>query len=145
MKKRPDSMSVVFSLFKEWGVVAQPICLNESRIIKEKSEKNGCCICDSSNVLLQTGVFHEKSFFDIFLPYSARTTTRQQRKVISTAMFWRWCCGGGHHTHNTQRERCKVVVVLLLLAMVSVGRHVTTHARERYEGAMRGLAKLVAR
>ena len=57
-------------------------------------------------------------------------------------LFQRQCFGVGH---NTQRERCKVVVVLLLLAMVSVGRHVTTHARERYEGAMRGLAKLVAR
>ena len=40
VKKRPDSMSVVFSLFTVWGVVAQPICLNESRITKEKSEKN---------------------------------------------------------------------------------------------------------
>ena len=39
VKKRPDSMSVVFSLFKIGGEVAQPICLNESRIIKEKSEK----------------------------------------------------------------------------------------------------------
>ena len=57
-------------LCKEWGVAAQPICLNESRLTKEKSEKNGWCICDSCNVPHQTGVFGK----NIFLTFFHRTT-----------------------------------------------------------------------
>ena len=33
---------------------------------KNSKKKNGWCICDESNVLVQTGIFREKSFFDIF-------------------------------------------------------------------------------
>ena len=65
-------------------MVAQPICLNESRLRKEKSEKNGWCICDSCNVPHQTGIFGKNIFFGFF----QRTLCILQTQACEERVGW---------------------------------------------------------